>query len=290
MSDSQQNLPVSSTSQTGSRSKAYLDTTVLANALLRQDAKGQASINAIRSFIYTETPEYALKELRAGPLHGWIWCHNKFNETRSFADTFAAINIISATLQRNLGSTARQAIEQALHADKGIFLIAIEGDQGTKVDLDRVLADRYRYYLKRRITNAWRRRRTVVDNVSMPLHCFVEGDLTEDKNGNLSFERLGCAGASKCAALEALASRPHEVQKLADAVKAAPPKPENQKRHKALRHIIRTPTRPFPDSMCRNLGDAVFAIMAPPDSIIMTTNMKDFAVLATALGKSIQEP
>jgi hypothetical protein len=38
------------------------------------------------------------------------------------------------------------------------------------------------------------------------------------------------------------------------------------------------------------LGDAVFALLAPHDFVILTTNLKDHEPLASALGKTAQLP
>jgi len=236
-------------------------------------------------------PEYAIKEFKAGPLRGWIWCHNKFNETHSFADTLSAINAISATLHRNFAASGRQALEQAAQADKAAFAesLGLQGQQ-SDIRLDRALADRYRFYLRRRITQAWNRRRTLASEVSMPLTCFVEGVLKVDGAGRLSFDRFSCPDDSSCGVLNELSRRRADVGQLMETIKAQPQKSENDKRHKALRHVFRTPKKPFSDSMCRGLGDAVFVIMAPRDSVILTTNIKDFLPLARALNKVAAEP
>ena len=44
------------------------------------------------------------------------------------------------------------------------------------------------------------------------------------------------------------------------------------------------------ERMCDDLGDAIFAFFAPPGSVILTTNMRDFEPLAGALGKSVEKP
>lgn len=287
MPDSQPNLQDLSNSQIGLLPSAYLDTTVVANALLRSDETGKRCGDAIRRFPRSEMPEYAIKELKAGPLSAWIWCHNKFNETKSFADTVAAINSISATPRRNFSASARQAFEQAAQADKASFAQVLEV---TERVLDRTLADRYRYYLRRRIAQAWERRRTVATEISMPLLCFIEGQLQANADGGLSFERYSCPRDPKCGVLAELSKRREDVGRLLEAIKKEPDKLENQKRYQALRHIFRTPTRPFSDSMCRSLGDAVFALMAPQDSVILTTNLKDHTALAGALGKMAAAP
>ena len=290
MSASQPNLQGSNSSRTGLPSSAYLDTTVVANALLRGDSVGRRCAEAIKEFAYTEMPEYALKEMKAGPLRGWIWAHNKFNETRSFADTLAAINAMSATLQRNFAASAGQALQQAADADKVAFVkaIGLTGDGGPF--LDRALADRYRFYLRRKLLTAWRRRRTIASYVSMPLSCFIEGDLREVDGGNLAFERYSCPRHADCAVFKVLTQMREDVGRLMEVVKAQRQKPENTRRYQALRHVHRTPNRSFSDSLCRALGDAVFTLMAPRDSVILTTNPGDHAPLAEALGKKAVEP
>jgi len=288
--DSQQNPQDSNTSPTGSPPKAYLDTTVVANALLRSDATGKRCADAIKKFAYSEMPEYALKEFKSGPLKAWVWAHNKLNETKSWADTLKAVNAISATPQRNFSATARQGLQQAAEADRDAFVTALglAADGGTPID--RALADRYRLYFRRKITLAWQRRRTIATDISMPLGCFIEGDLLVLNGGNLAFERYSCPRNADCDVFKLLTKLQNDVSRLMDVVKAQPEKPENTRRYQALRHIHRTPNRPFSDSQCRSLGDAVFALAAPPDSVILTTNIKDHAPLAGALGKIAAEP
>jgi hypothetical protein len=41
---------------------------------------------------------------------------------------------------------------------------------------------------------------------------------------------------------------------------------------------------------CRKLGDAFFALCAPQDAVILTTNLKDHAPLANAMGKGAKAP
>jgi hypothetical protein len=288
--DSQQSLQDSTSSPTGSPSRAYLDTTVVANALLRSDATGKRCAEAIERYAYSEMPEYALKELKAGPLSAWVWAHNKFNETRSFADTLAAIGVISSTPRRNFSASALQALQQAAEADKASFVtdLGLPGDGGAPID--RALADRYRLYLRRKVISAWRRRRTVVSHVSLPLLCFIEGDLLEKSGGNLAFERYSCPRNADCDVFKVLSRMRDDVYRLMEVVKAQPQKPENTKRYQALRHIHRTPNRAYSDSLCRGLGDAVFSLMAPRDCVILTTNIKDHGPLAKAVGKVAVEP
>lgn len=144
--------------------------------------------------------------------------------------------------------------------------------------------------MKRKILRAWERRRAVSHVVSMPLPCFVEGDLHPQENGILSFERYSCSRDSDCVVLRELSQRRDDARRLMDTLSEQPERAENERRRQALRHVCRTPTKPFSDHLCRSLGDAVFAIMAPADAVILTTNLRDHAPLAAALGKTAAEP
>ena len=144
--------------------------------------------------------------------------------------------------------------------------------------------------MRRKITTAWERRRGVATHISMPLACFIEGELRQLNGGNLSFERHSCPRNSKCGVLAILIKKSEEIGRLMEVVKAQPSKHENDRRYQALRHIYRTPNRAFSDSLCRGLGDAVFALTAPNDCVILTTNIKDHAPLAAAVGKVAVEP
>ena len=57
--------------------KTLVDTTVIANALLKAKAERGSAILAIKRFEESFAPVYAIKELKAGPLKNYIWFHNK---------------------------------------------------------------------------------------------------------------------------------------------------------------------------------------------------------------------
>ena len=57
-----------------------------------------------------------------------------------------------------------------------------------------------------------------------------------------------------------------------------------------LSDLIRNPKRPMTQQMCRDLGDAFFALFAPDNAVILTTNRKDHEPLAHALGKKVESP
>ena len=78
---------------------------------------------------------------------------------------------------------------------------------------------------------------------------------------------------------------------LVAAIDSQPSKPENQRRRKVLKEMYRIPKRyVVTNQACRDLGDAIFALFAPADSTVLTTNLKDHLPLAQALGKTATEP
>jgi hypothetical protein len=65
---------------------------------------------------------------------------------------------------------------------------------------------------------------------------------------------------------------------------------EDQRRRTVLTDFAKRPGGGLTQKACRSLGDAYFAIFAPADSVILTTNVKDHAPLAEALKKKAVAP
>jgi len=89
-------------------SLAFIDTTVLADALLE---KNGCSGRILSAFKESEVPQYAIKEFKAGPLRYWIWTHNKLVATKSLSKTIEAIQ--SNFGQGNLLRSALEAIAKS---------------------------------------------------------------------------------------------------------------------------------------------------------------------------------
>jgi hypothetical protein len=70
-------------------------------------------------------------------------------------------------------------------------------------------------------------------------------------------------------------------------------KEENRKRSKALDKLKTTKEsqlHTFDEGDCRALGDAVFSFYCEKNQVILTTNVTDHTILATALGKKVVSP
>lgn len=264
--------------------KAFLDTTILADAILKRGVSRDKALIALKRYESIEFPVYAIKEFKAGALYGWVWLHNKLTDTRSCAKTFAAIQSIM-TYKRNLPATAIGALSDLGLQGKTTFA-ALQQQYGADADPDVADADRLRSAARVRIFLAWRNRRSLGSAV-VPLSCYSEREPREEPNGLLTCSPTGC-GASECAMAPALKANEGDLKALRDAVLKQPKKSENDKRSLALKELIRG--RPLTDKLCRALGDAVFAFFAPRDSVILTTNVRDHQPLAAALEKRVEAP
>lgn len=268
---------------------AFVDTSVLADVLLKPGTRRAQAAAALSKFNETLLPVYAIKEFRAGPLRGFAWTHNVLVNEKSFSRAMARIHAVSRTPQRNLTSTSLEALAIASEVALGTKSAAeVHAQYGPEVTKDNVAADELRIGLRSLIWRAWRRRRRVTSRIVNPLSCYSEPDPVEDR-GLIVVGDGRCTLEPSCALAAEFRKRRVDTQALRDVAQAQGEGREHQRRYQALRELVRT-NRPLDNGKCRALGDAVFAFLAPADSIILTTNIKDHQPLAQALGKSAISP
>jgi hypothetical protein len=270
-------------------SKAFLDTTILADALLKPGETEVTTKAALRRYDTTELPVYAIKEFKAGPFNNFIWFYNKLALTNSFYDALKALHGMSLTPKRHTTATAIEALMASAHMTRTLTGDDMVDRYGEPAKLDRFLSDQFRLSLRTRIAFAWRRRRNVASQVVIPLSCYTEKAPFEE-DGILKSGPLKCNPQPECCLATALKSRPNDLKKLKKIIDRQPDKPENRRRAQVLRDLFRTPKRLMTEEMCRALGDAFFALFAPDDAVILTTNVRDHEPLANALGKSVETP
>ena len=109
---------------------------------------------------------------------------------------------------------------------------------------------------------------------------------TEEK-GLIKINSARCEG--ECAVASRLRDFPNELAKVVKLLKPERGR-EGSRRYQALRHIKRKPKAGVSEGQCRNFGDAVFVILAPSDTFILTTNQRDHEQLAKVLGKKVTTP
>ncbi|MCA3559780.1 MAG: hypothetical protein IOC82_01960 [Aestuariivirga sp.] len=260
--------------------RAFIETTILVDLLLKRKSRRSAVKVALSKFSETLLPQYAIKEMKAGALFACVWLHNKLVTTDSIPDAIQAVHAMSRTPRRYLVSTALEAwaVAEESIASKSY----LPNQVVTPAAREKLRRQEMINLIRSQIMLGWRRRRKSFTKVVSPLTCYVEDELI------LVGERIE-TGKIKCAH-EPCCLKEQFFDKIEDtktlmAECAKGDRAEDKKRYSALRHIARTPKREIDSDMCRSLGDAVFALQSPADATIVTTNMKDIAPLAGALGK-----
>jgi hypothetical protein len=271
--------------------KAFIETTVLTDVLLKKNHEsGNQASAALRRFTETELPVYAIKEFQGGPLKNFIWFHNVLAVNGSFSRSLTKLHKMALTPRRYTTATAIEALRGAAETSlNDVTLKDLSKQYGALANPDVVLAERFRLSLKANIFRGWRQRRRVTTSVVEPLSCYAERGIEEDQ-GLLSIAMPQCAPTRECCLAPLLRDRINQLQKLREILKSQDQKPENVRRGKVLRALHRTPKREMNVTMCRDLGDAYFALFAPQNSTILSTNLRDIDPLATALGKRTERP
>lgn len=271
---------------TGSPTKAFVDTTVLADALVHPGEAGKKAKTALKAYDVVQVPAYAIKELKAGVLYNLSWMHNQFLAKRSFSNGMERLHAMSRTPRTYTTSTAIEAIwaatRQLTPTAEGIA-----DKYGPKAKPDSYLAEEFRIAIKLLVLRAWDRRRRLGVGVC-PLPCYEEVKPYVDRLGRLLVEPTTCL--TSCAMQGELHGRADDVKKVRDAlIKAGRNRPEDNRRAKALK-VVMLKRETIGNATCRALGDAVFALYAPADAVILTTNQRDHEPLAKALGKRVATP
>jgi hypothetical protein len=268
------------------QTKAFVDTTILTDALLKQGVQRSIARNAIAGFAQSQLPMYAIKEFKAGPLRNYVWFHNKVVTASTWEDAVASIATVRR--QANKMSTALQALSD-FTSSVGKQLPANLAASYPNTTLGEIQKKEGATWLKLKILQAWRHRRKLTTEIVAPLKCYKELDLKVDRNGLIDDRLVVCSVVDCCLRAQFVADAAL-VSSLLQACDQLPAKPETTKRRQSLKQLSRLPKRPLSEKDCRNLGDAVFAFQCPKDAVILTTNLADHSVLAGAAGVTAVKP
>ena len=154
---------------------------------------------------------------------------------------------------------------------------------------DSEIADRFRLAFKTLIYLSWETRRSITTETVMDLECYVEAGPHDRADGGIDIHPRDCVGDRECCLAERLRGRKDALLKMRDAVPRSG-RPEDAKRREALKKLSAHATSRFDRRDCQALGDAFFALFAPMDADILTTNLKDHSPLAESVGKTAVAP
>jgi hypothetical protein len=255
--------------------QAFLDTTILADATLKDRKTRDQTGAALRQFEVVEFPAYAIKEFKAGPLFHYRYVHNVLVDHRSFTGALGRVMALRKTPMKNKFSTALEAVDRLIRENPWAMS-------------DEQYAEDLRIHLKRIIFDAWDYLLSYADRITFPLECYELSEPRELADGiRIVFDNRGCEGAP-CALAARFHGHQHELGLLVTAIRQQPLKRENAKRLGAIARLQELGQ--LSDSECRDMGDAVFALLAPAGFVILTTNIGDHEPLAAALGKKAGHP
>ncbi len=266
---------------------AFVDTTILVDAVLKSGAPRSSAVSALGRYRRTDLPMYALKELKIGALSNYVWIHNKFASLRSQAKVTAALQAEARTPRHYKLATALQAMHDA---QENLRRMPPEERRRRFGDgnPDAVLADIYRLSIKLAIFKGWKKAYSACSAVVNTVACFDQNGPREE-NGLVVLDTPVCRPIDECSLAAALKAKPELLRKMRDAIVGSE-KREDQRRSKALKTLIKRPRDPLSPTDCRRLGDAIFAFFCPLDAAILTTNVVDHKRLATPLGKTVEAP
>ena len=266
--------------------KAFLDTTILADALLKIGPMQKRARTSLANFDELLVPGYAVKEFKRGPLRGYVWLHNKVVSTGRWGDAIAAICTIWQ--QHNLANTAIRAVSDFTSSMATQRVRAGEIGRNS-IEYHAIEAKEARIWLKTKIIKAWRDQSREPFMHVKPLECYAMIAPSERADGMIDNQPLSCTLVNCCLKRQFDAD-PISARKLEQACADHAAKPEMAKRRTVLRQIRRKPNSELTNNQCLTLGDAVFALQCPPDAVVLTTNISDHGPLTAALGKTAVTP
>jgi hypothetical protein len=277
----------------------YIDTTVVCaiaepNPLLSQSSQAHIDKNQPAAI-----PYYALRELVAGPLKTICAAHTRLSKaadiTQAFQSVLSLPPVSGRTKQGQMAALV-QALGQCLSLTPK--QISSNPDQS----LDPAIRRRMTQYLAIAVQRQWASAKKIPRTTNAhQLACFEDGDFDYNEENDLVGPngRFQCDPKQPCSAALHLRTKTTEVEKLIESLhpknlsSELANKRENVRRRGALKEIQRSQRSSqsgFPKRDCRALGDAYFAIMCPPGSHVLTTNMVDHEPLCSALGKAAIKP
>jgi predicted nucleic acid-binding protein len=258
-------------------SKAFVDTTILVDALIGPPRRQAAAKLKLKFFTETQVPVYAFKEMRAGPLSHLVYTYNLLASRATFEEVTTQLSVLGQFQSRRFSVGMTSLVNG---------LIAAGCSTQSEEDKKRSV----QAWLLREIQKAWMRRRKLTTKVVSPLACFSEGDYQLQPDGRLRSPAGLCSAGLPCSAALHLKGREKQVSLLVEALrpkKGEAVKKESSNRRHALKEVAKRRAGEMPKKYCRALGDAYICIMAPQDAQLLTTNLSDFEPLAKALGKRV---
>lgn len=267
---------------------SFLDTTVvihIADKVEPSKTKGEAFVNANQP---AESPYYALRELLAGHIQILCDSHNAILAAENPGEAMLAL-LRRSPAEGRKKEARLQALATSLNDTFATNPLGERGSQKREM----------LQALSLRINGLWRRAHKLTNvKLVQSLGCFNDGKIAYGAAGELRGpnDSFNCIKSERCAAAAYLYDNKSDLIKMIDALHPSKLDPlvaaknENSQRRKALKELLEKGPKEFGKGRCRALGDAYFAAMCPPGSVVVTSNTVDHQPLCLALSKRVVEP
>jgi len=267
----------------------FIDTTVLVHAARRDEPMYSQARRFAEANLPALLADYALRELFAGVIQILCDAHNRVLAADNAAEA-------TASILRLASFAARTSVAKAVAISDALSRALGGAAPRTPMDMKReVLQD-----LMVSAARLWRNaQRVQFFEQTQPLSCFGKGDIAIDAATSAlrgPGDSFGCLRKERCAAALYMFEHKEDIGRLIEALhpdKLSPVlanKQESKSRRKALKELVSRGPKDFRKNYCRALGDAYFALMCPPGSIVLSTNLQDYDVLCGALNKEVRTP
>lgn len=267
---------------------SFLDTTIvihIAEGVKPLSTKGEVYVGANQP---AEIPFYALRELLTGRVRNLCDIHNALLAAENVPEALLGIHKSACFAPR----TKNTKLEEMTKALDEVFDANPTGNrQHTKREVLQVLAVK--------ANSLWRKSHQLkMVSLVQSLACFNDGKVGYGSAGELTGpgNSFNCITNERCAAAAYIYDNKSNLTKMIDTLhpqnlgSKAANKNENKSRRKVLKELLSKGPKEFNKRGCRALGDAYFAAMCPPGSVVVTSNMEDHVPLCQALGKEAKEP
>jgi hypothetical protein len=160
---------------------AYLETTILADALLKPGTKLQSdATEALNRFSTRELPHYALKEFK-GVLQYLVWLHNCFVTEKTLSGALARIHRVMRR-QHGRAATGLELIATQVALLSKSVNPSTAAALGLRFDPDTLYGMEIRVALKTLIFKSWVKR-TLNSKLANSLSCVDNSGPSIDKSG-----------------------------------------------------------------------------------------------------------
>jgi hypothetical protein len=273
--------------------KIYLETTAAIDASFKSFPE---VLSIIKSSHKTYTSQYTKMEIRRGFLNYLILLHNKIPQFEKWSEMQQFISNVTSSPKRYYLAAIQDALVlfwREIEKGRPEYLIKEYGDISTKI----LLID-IKSFLRLWIKRLLRKVDKLSDEILNPMKCFIDLRIPEERD-NLFFNTpVRCNESSvECEIRQFFVDNSHEFDKVIEKLKSIPVANidnETRERIKSLKHILKKivphRNRKFSnlsqnEKLCWSCGDAIHAVLAPDNALIVNRNEKHFNDICAAIGK-----